>query len=66
MTPLRHPAPERTTGATLADTPFHAGTTLAAGRKADGWQGAATMVQPRAANPDNKMMEVTALAGGLV
>jgi hypothetical protein len=62
MTPLRRPAPERTTGATLADTEIHAGKKLAAGR----WQGAATMVQPRAANPDNKMMEVTALAGGLV
>ena len=66
MTPLRHPAPERTTGATLADTPFHAGTRLAAGRKADGLQDAATMVQPRAANPNNKMIEVTVLAGGLV
>ena len=66
MTPLRHPAPDRTTGAQLADTEIYAGKTLAARRKATGRNGAAAMVQPHAAIPDNKKMEVTALAGGLV
>jgi hypothetical protein len=64
MTPLRHPAPDRTTGAELADTEIYAGKAPAARRKAAG-SGAATMPQPHAAIPDNKKMEVTALAGGL-
>jgi len=49
MTPLRHPAPDRTTGAKLADTDIYAGRALA---------------QPHFANTDSTMTEVVALAGG--
>jgi hypothetical protein len=63
MTPLRHPAPDRTTGAALADTDIQAGTTPAARRHAACRNGAATMLQLEARISDSKTMEVTALAG---
>jgi len=62
---LRHPAPDRTTGAKLADTDFHAGKALAARRKAADRNGTATMEQPIAAIPDSKKMEITTTVGGL-
>jgi hypothetical protein len=64
MTPLRHPAPDRTTGAALADTDIQAGTPLATRRNAASRNSAAMKLRPHAGNPDSKTMEVTALVGG--
>jgi hypothetical protein len=64
MTPLRHPAPDRTTGAKLADTDFHAGKALTARPRAAGRNGTVTMAQPIAAIPDSKKMEITTPVGG--
>jgi hypothetical protein len=64
MTPLRHPAPDRTTGAALADTDIQAGTTLAARRNAACRNGAAMTLQTHAGISGSKTMEVTALVGG--
>lgn len=64
MTPLRHPAPDCTTGAKLADTDIHADMALAARSEATVSDGAAFRVQPFAAVSESKMKAVTAVAGG--
>jgi hypothetical protein len=63
MTPLRHPAPDCTTGAALADTDIQAGTIPAARCHAACRNGAAMTLQPDAGISDSKTMEVTALVG---
>jgi len=64
MTPLRHPAPDRTTGAALANTDNQADTTLAARRNPAGRNAAAGTAQPHAAIPDSNIRQVLVLAGG--
>jgi len=64
MTPLRHPAPDRTTGAALANTDNQAGTTLAARRNPAGRNAIASAARPHAAIPGLNIEQTPVLAGG--